>query len=149
MELPELESLAENLPCVCRRRVLYGEVDRMDLVYGSHYLTWFEHGRNEYLRLCGLPYTGIERRGLRLPVIESRVWHRAPIRYDQLVEIHCAIVAVSKASATFAFRLVCEGVAAAAGYTVHACLDDAGRPCRLPDWLSDATLRRFDLSLPA
>jgi acyl-CoA thioester hydrolase len=113
----------------------------MDQVYGSHYLTWFEHGRNEYLRRCGLPYTEIEQRGLRLPAVESRVWHLAPIHYDQELEVRCAIVSESKASATFAFWLVCEGVAVAAGYTVHACLNESGRPCRLPAWLSEAACR--------
>jgi len=144
-----VQRILDQLPLVCRRRVLYGEVDRMNLVYGSHYLTWFENGRNEYLRLCGLPYTEIEDRGLVLPVFESRVWHVAPIHYDDLVDVRCAITACTKATVTFLFALSRDGERVAAGCTRHACLGADRRPTRLPDWLRDAVLQRYDLTKPA
>jgi acyl-CoA thioester hydrolase len=155
MNWADLKPTLNALPCVCRRRVLYGEVDKMNLVYGSHYLTWFEHGRNESLRQCGLPYTEVEKRGLFLPAVESRVWHIAPLHYDDLVEIRCAVTDCTHATATFTFALVCDGVLAAAGTTRHACLGPEGRPIRLPDWLRSALLRdapgendRSELDLP-
>jgi acyl-CoA thioester hydrolase len=147
MDLADLKPTLDALPCACRRRVLYGEVDKMNLVYGSHYLTWFENGRNEYLRLCGLPYTEVEERGLVLPVVESRVWHIAPIRYDDLIEIRCAITECSKATATFTLAIYCGDVLVAAGYTRHACLGPNGRPTRLPDWLRDAVYQKYDVGI--
>jgi acyl-CoA thioester hydrolase len=145
MELPEIETFVDGLPLVVRHRVLYGEVDRMDTAYGSHYLTWFESGRNEYLRRCGLPYTEIESRGLLLPVFESRVWHMAPIRYDDLLDIRCAIVSCTHARATFVFVIERDGERVAAGYTLHACLNRNRKPVRLPDWLKRSVLGRSDL----
>jgi len=127
--------------------VLYGEVDKMNAAYGSHYLTWFERGRNEYLRLCGLPYTQVEERGLALPVVESRVWHMGAVAYDDLLEIRCAVTSCTKATATFLFLLERDGERVAAGYTVHACLGAARRPTRVPDWLRRAVLERFDAGL--
>jgi len=147
VSLSEIEPLLADLPLVCRRRVLYGEVDRMDVVYASHYLTWFEHGRNEYLRLCGLPYTEIEERGLVLPVVESHVWHIAPLNYDDLVGIHSAVTSCTKATATFTCLVERDGARIAAGYTQHACLGPDRKPARLPDWLREKTLRRYDVGI--
>jgi len=145
MELKELNPLLDKLPMVCSHRTLYGEVDRMNQVYGSHYLTWFEHGRNEYLRLCDLPYTEIEERGLILPVVESHVWHLAPLNYDDLVVIRCAIVSCTKVTATFVFLLEHDHRRVAVGYTLHACLDATRKPARLPEWLTKRILQRYDV----
>jgi len=149
MTKAELEPLMGKLPLVCRRRVLYGEVDKMDFVYGSHYLTWFENGRNEYLRSCGLPYTEVEARGLMLPVVESRVWHLAPAGYDDLIGIRCAITSCTKASAMFTFLLERDGVRIATGYTNHVCLGPDRKPTRLPDWLREKTLGRYEVGIGA
>jgi len=145
VNLSEIEPALERLPLVCTRRVLFAEIDKMNLVYGSHYLTWFEHGRTEYLRLCGLPYTEVEERGVMLPVFESHVWHVAPIGYDDLVEIRCAITECTKASATFTFVLEVGGARVAAGCTKHACIGPNGKPTRLPGWLREQTFARYDV----
>ena len=147
MTLRELGPALAKLPRVCTRRVLFAEIDKMNLVYGSHYLTWFEHGRTEYLRLCGLPYTEIEERGVMLPVFESHAWHIAPIGYDDLVEIRAAITECTGASATFLFVLEVGGKRVGAGYTKHACLGPDRRPTRMPDWLRDAVLDRYDIGI--
>jgi acyl-CoA thioester hydrolase len=147
VNLHDIEPTLAKLPLVCTRRVLFAEIDKMNLVYGSHYLTWFEHGRTEYLRRCGLPYTEVEERGVMLPVFESHVWHIAPIGYDDLVEIRCAITEHTKASATFLFALVVDGERVAAGYTRHACLGPNRKPARLPDWLRDKVLERVDVGM--
>ena len=147
MRLNEVEPLLDKLPVACRRRVLYGETDKMNFVYYGHYLAWFEHGRNEYLRLCGLPYTEVEARGLMLPVVESHAWYTAPAHYDDLVEIRCAVVECTKASAMFLFSITADGRRVAAGYTRHACVDANSRPARLPDWLREAVLAKYDIGI--
>lgn len=147
MNLSEIEPTLAKLPLVCTRRVLYGEVDKMNFVYYGHYLAWFEHGRNEYLRLCGLPYTEVEERGVMLPVFESHVWYIEPARYDDLVEIRCAITECTKASAVFLFAMVVDGKRVAAGYTKHACLGPEGKPMRLPEWLPENVLERYDVGM--
>ena len=143
MKLSEVEPLFEKLPVVCQHRVLFGEVDKMNLVYGSHYLTWFEHGRNEYLRRCGLPYTEVEKRGLALPAFEAHVWYLSPVSYDDLVDIRCAVTSCARATALFVFSIECGGRRVAAGYTHHVCLNAERKPVRLPDWLRDAILERY------
>ncbi|MFW6159115.1 MAG: acyl-CoA thioesterase [Planctomycetota bacterium] len=147
MELSEIQDTLDELPAVHRHRVLYGEVDKMNVAYGSHYLTWFERARNEYLRLCGLPYTLIEQRGLLLPVTESRVWHLAPVRYDDLLEFRAAVTDCTQVVATFLVSIDRDGERVAAGYTRHACLNGDRRPTRLPVWLREGILRRLDAGI--
>ena len=147
MRLAEIEADLAKLPLVSRKRVLYGEVDKMNFVYASHYLTWFEQGRNEYLRLCGTPYTQMEADGLALPVVEAHVWYVAPVHYDDLLDIRCAITACSKTTATFLFSIEKDGERVAAGSTRHACLDAARKPVHVPDWLQQQALARYDISL--
>jgi len=145
MNMQEVESLLAKLPCVYRHRVLYGEVDKMNFVYGSHYLTWFERARNEYLRLCGLPYTQVEAQGCILPVFDARVWYLSPATYDELLDFRCAVTACTKASATFVFLITSGERRIAAGYTSHACLNPSRRPIRVPDWLREKILERYDV----
>jgi len=147
MKLSEITGNLAKLPTVSRKRVLYGEVDKMNFVYASHYLTWFEQGRNEYLRLCGTPYTQMEADGLALPVVEAHVWYLAPVHYDDLLDIRCAITQWTKTTATFLFSIEVDGERVAAGYTRHACLNAAGRPTPLPDSLVQKALGRFDVGI--
>ena len=147
MKLSDVSDDLAKLPLVSRKRVLYGEVDKMNFVYASHYLTWFEQGRNEYLRLCGLPYTAVEERGLGLPVVEAHVWYVAPAHYDDLLDVRCAITACSKTTATFLFSIEKHDERVAAGHTRHACLDAARKPVHVPDWLLNAALERYDVEM--
>jgi acyl-CoA thioester hydrolase len=43
-------------------RVRYSETDQMGTFYNSRALEWFECGRTELLRACGLPYAEMELR---------------------------------------------------------------------------------------
>jgi acyl-CoA thioester hydrolase len=145
VNLSEIEPILAKLPLVCARRVLYGEVDKMNFVYYGNYLAWFEHGRNEYLRLCGLPYTEVEDRGVILPVFESHVWYLEPVRYDDLVEIRCAVIECTKTSAVFLVALMVDGKRVAAGYTKHVCLGPERKPVRMAEWLREKVLERYDV----
>ncbi len=147
MELSDIQEPLDELPLVYRHRVLYGEVDKMNVAYGSHYLTWFERARNEYLRLCGVPYTRIEEKGLILPVTESRVWHVNPVHYDDVIDLRAAVIECTKVVATFLVAIDLGGRRVAAGYTRHACLNSERRPTRLPGWLRDKIVRRLDIGV--
>jgi acyl-CoA thioester hydrolase len=63
----------------------------MGVVYHANYLNWFELGRTEMIREAGMPYRGLEERGLLLPVIEAELQFRAPARYDDQVRIYTAV----------------------------------------------------------
>jgi acyl-CoA thioester hydrolase len=106
----------------------------MGVVYYAHYFVWFEVGRTDWLRETGWTYRDMETEGLALPVIEAHCEYRSGARYDDEVEVRTRARQVSPVRLAFDYELARPADAAllATGYTVHAMLDRAGRPVRLP-----------------
>jgi len=121
-------------------RVRYAETDRMGVVYYANYLVWFEVGRADLMRTLGRTYRALEEEGVVLPVIEAHCEYRQPARYDEELEIRTTGALVSPVRVRFNYDIVRCGDAAtiASGHTVHAAVDPAGRPRRLPDVLRKA-----------
>ena len=129
-------------------RVRYAETDKMGVVYYANYFVWFEVARADLLRSLGWSYRDMEQDGIILPVIEAHCEYARPARYDDELEIRTEGRMLSPIRMEFRYqvRLVPDGAApgqdreaagaaaalAASGRTVHAALDQTGRPCRLP-----------------
>jgi acyl-CoA thioester hydrolase len=115
-------------------RVIYGDTDKMGVVYYANYLRWFERGRSEFLRQRGVPYGDIEARGIHFPVIEANCQYSKPARYEDLVLIETTLDFLSGASLRFSYRILREGddTVLATGFTRHACIDGAGKVLRIP-----------------
>jgi acyl-CoA thioester hydrolase len=120
-------------------RVRYAETDKMGVVYYAHYLVWFEIGRTDWLRETGWTYRAMEAEGLALPVIECHCEYKLGARYDDEIEVRTEARLVSPVRLAFDYQLVrrADGVAIASGYTVHATIDTARRPTRLPARVRD------------
>jgi acyl-CoA thioester hydrolase len=120
-------------------RVSYGETDAMGVMYYAEYLHLFERGRSEWIRAHGHSYAAIEARGIYLPVREAQCRYRAPARYDELIWLETWLDAQSRASLTFAYRLMDEAKARllAQGSTQHAVVDSRGKPVAIPQWLRE------------
>ena len=120
---------------VSRLRVRYAETDKMGVVYHANYFVWFEVGRTDLLRALGWTYREMEEAGVALPVIEARCEYRTPTRYDDEVEVNTVGTLKSPARMAFDYQIIrCgHGAVSAVGQTVHAAVDPAGRPCRLPE----------------
>jgi acyl-CoA thioester hydrolase len=117
-----------------RVRVRYAETDRMGVVYYANYLVWFEVARTDWLRHSGWSYRAMEADGTSLPVIESHCEYRRPAHYDDELDVHTRATLLSPVRIRFDYDVTRadEPLPIASGYTVHAALDTAGRPCRLP-----------------
>jgi acyl-CoA thioester hydrolase len=119
-------------------RVIYGDTDRMGVVYYANYLRYFEAGRTEFLRAKGLSYRDFEERArLLLPVAEAGVVYHAPARYDDLIGVETSLTEVRRASARFGYRVTRGAELLASGHTLHACVDLDGRIQRMPRELLD------------
>ena len=116
-------------------RVRYAETDQMGVAYYANYFVWFEVGRCELLRSLGRTYRDLETAGILLPVIEAQCQFRGSARYDDDLEIATVGSLISPVRVEFKYEVVrdFDGSSLATGRTVHAAVDQEGRPCRLPD----------------
>jgi acyl-CoA thioester hydrolase len=119
----------------CRVRVRYAETDQMGVVYYANYFVWFEVGRTELLRSLGGTYKDLEAEGIYLPVIEASCQYARAGRYDDELEIRTEGLLLSPARLQFDYAVVrvADRETLATGRTVHAALNQRGRPCRLPE----------------
>jgi acyl-CoA thioester hydrolase len=124
-------------------RVRYSETDQMGTFYNSRALEWFECGRTEYSRRIGIPYAEMEQRGLLLPLTEAYVKYLGRARYDDPLRVATVSRMEGKARVRFDNRITNAdtGADVAAGYTVHAITDSAGKPMRPPSWFIEAIER--------
>jgi acyl-CoA thioester hydrolase len=116
-------------------RVRYAETDQMGVVYYANYLVWFEVGRTDLLRQNGWSYREMEADGYSLPVIDVQCAYKAPAKYDDEIEVRTTGEMVSPVRMQFNYEVVraADHGVLAVGSTVHATLDRAGKPCRLPE----------------
>jgi len=121
-------------PRTTRLRVRYADTDQMGVVYYANYLVWFEVGRTEWLRQTGWSYREMEEDGVALPVIEAHCEYRQPLRYDDEVAIATKALLVTPVRIRFDYEVTraIDGTLSARGHTVHAAIDAAGKPRRLP-----------------
>lgn len=120
-------------------RVIYGDTDQMGVVYYANYLRLFERGRCEFMRMLGVPYSEVEAQGHFLPVAEANVRYKRPARYDDLLHIETTLQDLGRARVKFSYRVTRgdgdDTTVCAIGETVHACVDKAGKPRRIPEEL--------------
>jgi acyl-CoA thioester hydrolase len=106
----------------------------MGIVYYANYLVWFEVARTDWLRDTGWTYRAMEQEGVGLPVIEAHCEYKTGARYDDELDVRTTARLVSPVRLAFDYTVVRRSDQAliASGYTVHASVDEAGRPRRLP-----------------
>jgi acyl-CoA thioester hydrolase len=107
----------------------------MGVVYYANYFVWFEVARTDLLRSLGWSYREMEHAGVILPVLDAQCQYHRSVRYDDELDVRAEGHLLSKVRMEFVYRVVRleDGVLAASGRTVHAALDTAGKPCRLPE----------------
>lgn len=115
-------------------RVRYAETDKMGVAYYANYLVWFEVARADLLRSFGWSYREMEDTGTVLPVIEAHCEYVRPARYDDELEITTTGRVLSPVRMEFNYEIRRDGgtTIVASGRTVHAAVDPAGKPKRLP-----------------
>ena len=89
-----------------RLRVRWAEVDRQDIVFDGHYLTYFDLAMTEYLRAMGFPYpAGLLDAGSDLFVVKAIVEYKASAHYDEEIDIYCRVARIGHSSLQFLFEI--------------------------------------------
>src|SRR5215470_11173264 len=108
-------------------RVRYAETDQMGLVHHANYLVYFEQGRTELLRACGLSYKELEEKGYLLVLTRAEVRYRSPARYDDLLTLRTTVTRTTAVRIDHRYELFRDGVLLAEGTSTLACVDREGR----------------------
>lgn len=118
---------------ISKIRVRYAETDRMDVVYHSNYLVWFETARILMLDQIGMPYREIEARGLFLPVLSVCAEYKSPARFDDHLEIHLFLKKKPRARMHFDYEVRRGDELLATGQSSHGFMDRSGKGQRPPE----------------
>ena len=119
-------------------RVRYGETDQMGFVYYGVYATYLEVARVELLRACGISYKNLELGGLLMPVTQFDIRYYQPARYDDLLEIHTVVNAITSARIKFTYSIFINDIKVCEASTTLAFLDAKSmRPVRCPQHLAE------------
>jgi acyl-CoA thioester hydrolase len=133
---------------VARYRVLFADCDPMRIMYYGSYFRLLEIGRAELFRRLGHPFRDYVARGRYLGVIETTCRYRRPARYDDELVIRSAIAHFGRARVEIAYEVVDAGGALVAeATTMHAIVDDDGRPQRITAEFKTALLAAQDAAL--
>jgi acyl-CoA thioester hydrolase len=127
---------AADYPFTHRIRVRFAETDAMGIVHHSRYLPYFEETRVAYLRHLGHPYSDMRAEGIDYAVLECFVQYRQPLRFDEEIDVHLMLASANRTSFQMAYLVTVDTIVKATAVTVHGCVTSAGRPTRLPAWLT-------------
>ena len=116
-------------------RVRYQETDAQGRVHHANFLNYFEMGRIELLRACGLSYREFEQRGWMLVVSQVHCRYLRPACYDDVITLITTTTRAKGARIEHAYRVTRDGELLAEGSTSVACVDRDGNVCRIPDEL--------------
>lgn len=116
-------------------RVRYKETDQAGRVYHANYFVWFDMGRTEFLREIGFPYSEMERKGFFLAVTEASCNYIKSPGFDDVIKVKTILGKAGKASIDFTYEVKSFNgdVLHATAYTKLACLDENGKPKKLPE----------------
>lgn len=105
---------------VLRHRVPFGETDAGGVVFYPNYLRWFDRATHELFRSLGLPMKELQEKwSVLLPVVSVQANFRAPLRYDDEVEIHSEIAELSERSLKVAHRVLSGGTEVSSGWEIR------------------------------
>jgi acyl-CoA thioester hydrolase len=121
--------------CEIEFRVRYPEVDQMGVVHHSRYAIYFEMGRTELLRVCGVSYREMEEAGVFFVVAKLETRFLAPAKYDDILTLHTKTTRLTRARIEHEYKLYrkSDKKLLTEGHTVLASVDKAGQVTIIPD----------------
>lgn len=128
------------------QRVGVADTDMMGIVHHSNYVTYFEHGRLEYMRQRGMSYKRLVERGLHMPVVELAIRYRKPAQFDDLLCVTTRLGALTRVTVRFDYSVRRAEPAAEPpeqlldGHVLLACVDARNHPRGLPEDIVEALL---------
>lgn len=93
-------------------RVRYSEIDGQGVVFNAHYLTYFDTTITEYFRALGYDqYADAKQTGEDFHVVRSLIEYKAPVRFDQEIDVGARVARIGSSSLTFELAIYLKGAA--------------------------------------
>jgi acyl-CoA thioester hydrolase len=102
-----------------------------------------EVARIEWLRRRGIAYAAWAEADLHLPVVDLSIRYRAPVRFDDEIDVEATLAELRVVSVRFDYRILRahDGLLCAEGSTKLACVDGRGALRRISeDMCAELTL---------
>lgn len=91
-------------------RVRYSEVDGQSVVFNAHYLTYYDTAITEFFRWLGYDYVAeVKETAIDFHTVKSLVNYKAPIRFDEEIEVGVRIGAIGNSSLRFDLAIFAKG----------------------------------------
>ncbi len=114
-------------------KVYYEDTDAGGVVYHANYLRYFERARTEFLAKGGVSIAELHRRGRFFTVVHVDIKYRRPAFLGDVLEVTTEMEEVRQASMTARQQVIKDGTVIAEAHVTVACVNEDGRPQRLPE----------------
>lgn len=127
-------------------RVRYGEVDRMGFLYHSHYIEYYDIGRNELIRSLGLTQLQLEQEdNIMIPVLNVDINYVTPANFDDVLTIRTSLHEMPRVKVKFHCEILRDGVVLNHGSVTLAFINsETKKAVRPPKRLMDAFAPYFN-----
>ncbi len=111
----------------------------MGHAYYANYLVWFEQARSAYFRERGLPYTEVEARGYKLPVVEAHARYKGEVKYDDLIIVKAWVSEIKRAAIRVDYLVTntTTGLVTTEGYTWHVLVGPDFKATSIPSFIRE------------
>lgn len=91
-------------------RVRYSEVDQMGFLYHSHYVNYYDMGRNELMRSIGVTQKELEQEdNIMIPVLNVDVNYLLPANFDDILVIKTSLSDMPRVKIKFQTEIFKDG----------------------------------------
>ena len=113
----------------------YVETDQGGRIHHASLVPWLEAARIGYLAHRDIAYAEVEKQGFFLIVRKLDARYLKPIYFGAPVQIHTTVSHLGYASVRFGYDLYQNQSACAYASSELACINTAGKPTALPEFL--------------
>jgi acyl-CoA thioester hydrolase len=130
-------------------RVRWAEVDKQDIVFNGHYLTYFDVGVTEYYRAIGKPYPdAIVAEGSDLYAKKAEIEYHASAVYDDIIDVCVRVSRIGRSSFEFTIELYRQNELLVSGALIYVNADpETRKSAPLPETLTNS-FRDFETLSP-
>ncbi|HVZ65154.1 MAG TPA: thioesterase family protein [Lacunisphaera sp.] len=105
------------------RQVEFAETDMAGIMHFANYFRWMEACETAFYRSLGLPLVSfVPGQVVGWPRVNVSCDYRAPLRFNDIVEVTLLIEKLGKRSVTYAFRFRKDGHLVASGEVTAVCV---------------------------